>query len=180
MTDPVELKLRYLRIFKDLQSIFGPLFDDDDDPVKRGPGDYSPGGPPPMPWLKRLALVGPVAGGPPPQPLLQGLSLGRAVGEALVLAAQVKVAGEMAGNEALAGAAKGRIMALMDEDWCPTYPHVLKPPPPPPIGVEPPPRPEWQDFEALVSTVLGHHQALPDGAMKVELAGIMNELAGPG
>jgi hypothetical protein len=167
MTDNVELRLRFTHILDEIAALFGPLIDaPDPGPIRRFIGKrFSPGGPPPVPWRQRMLL-------------------GRSVGEALIGAAQLKVAAQMAGNEELAVAVDRRIARMLDEDLCPLYGKVIKLPPVP-FPPEPGPRPDeltvtWTDFELLVSTLVDYHAGLPDGGLKDEIGGQIKQVAGPG
>ena len=167
MTDNVELRLRFESILGEIAALFGPFIDDPDlGPIKRFIRKrYSPGGPPPTPWRQRRLL-------------------GRSVGEALIGAAQLKVAAQMAGNEELAVAADRRITLMLDEDLCPLYFKVIKLPPIP-FPPEPGPRPDeltvtWNDFELLVAALVDYHAGLPDGALKDEIGGFVKQVASPG
>lgn len=167
MTDNVELRLRFTQILDEIAALFGPFIDEPDlGPIKRFiRRRYSPGRPPPQPWRQRMLL-------------------GRSVGEALIGAAQLKVAAQMAGNEELAAAADRRITTMLDEDMCPLYFKVIKLPPIP-FPPEPEPRPEeltvtWNDFEQLVSTLVDYHAGLQDSALKDEIGGRLKQVAAPG
>lgn len=167
MTDNVELRLRFTQILDEIAALFGPFIDDPDlGPIRRFIRKrFSPGGPPPQPWRQRMLL-------------------GRSVGEALIGAAQLKVAAKMAGNEELAVAADKRIASAFDDDWCPTYVKIIKLPPIP-FPPDPGPRPDelplnWNDFETLVSTLTDYHAGLQEGPLKDEIGGLLNQVAAPG
>lgn len=167
MTDNVELRLRFTQILDEIAALFGPFIDDPDlGPIRRFIRKrYSPGRPPPQPWLQRKYL-------------------GQNIGEVLIGAAHLKVAAKMAGNEALAVAADKRIASAFDDDWCPTYVKIIKLPPIP-FPPDPPPRPDelplnWTDFEMLVTTLGDYHAGLPDGALKDEIGGFVKQVASPG
>jgi hypothetical protein len=114
--------------------------------------------------------------GPLPDPWRRSI---QDLGESLIRAAQVKSAAEMAGNKDLSRALDPRIQRMLDDDTCPIYIRIIKIPKEP-YPPDPPPRPNWLEFEELVAVLLQAQAGLQDGQLKQELGGIIAKVAGPG
>ncbi len=114
--------------------------------------------------------------GPHPDPWRPSIA---DLGDSLIRAAAVKAAAEMAGNKELSRALDLRLQGMLDDELCPLYIRIIKIPkgPYPP---EPPPRPNWLDFEDLLSVLVQAQAGLQEGQLKQELGGIIAKVAGPG